>query len=95
MGRPMGFMIKEGVVFCAIVGKIVGTRSPEKPELALCFTEAEPVVLHVYGFDFTLDDGVISNHNCGGFITLDGRFGLRPTHIDKSLKNPDHFFWRR
>ena len=63
MGRPMGFMIKGGVIFGAIIGKIIGIRSPKEPELALSFTATEPVVLHVYGFGLTLDDGVISNTN--------------------------------
>ena len=53
---------------------------------------AEPVVLHVHGFGFALDDGVISNPNCGGVITLDGVFELRPTHLDKVLTKLDYVF---
>ena len=48
--------------------------------------------MHVHGFGFALNDGVISHPNCGGVITLDGIFGLRPTHLDKGLKNLDHGF---
>ena len=58
----------------------------------MSFTAADPGILHVYGFGFALDDGVVSNPNCGGFIKLDGRFGLRPTYLDKGLKNMDHGF---
>ena len=43
-------------------------------------------------FGFVLDDGVISKSICGGVITLDGRFGLRPTHIDKGMTKMDHGF---
>ena len=80
------------MVFCAIIGKIVGTRSPKEPELTRSFAAAEPVVLHVHGFGFALDDSVLSNLNCGGVITLDGRFGLRTTHLDKGLTKLDHGF---
>ena len=52
----------------------------------------EPVVLHVHGFGFTLDDGVIINPNCGGVIKLDGRFGMRPTHINRGLTKLDYGF---
>ena len=51
----MGFMIKGGVIFCATIGKIVGTRSPKNPELTLIFTAAEQVVVHVHGFGFELE----------------------------------------
>ena len=92
MGRPMGIMIKGGVIFGAIIGNIVSTRIPKEPELALSFAAGEPVVLHVHGFGLTLDDGVISNTNYSGVITLDGRFGMGPTHIDKVLTKLDHGF---
>ena len=92
MGRTMGLVIKGGGDFCAIIGKIVGTRSPPKPELTLSFMAAEPVVLHVHGFGFELDDGVISNPRCGGVITLDGIFVLRPNHLHKGMTKLDHGF---
>ena len=92
MGRSMGLMIKGGGIFCAIIGKMLGTRNPKKTELPLSFMAAEPVVLRVHGFGFALDDGVISNPNCGGVITLDGVFELRPTHLDKVLTKLDYVF---
>ena len=70
----------------------MGTRIPKKPELTLSFTAEEPVVLHVHSFGFVLDDGVIINPNCGGVITLDGIFGMRPTHLYTGLTNLDHGF---
>ena len=79
-------------VFCSTIGKIVGTRIPKEPELKLSFTAAEPVVLHVHGFGFALDYVVISNTNCSGVIKLDGRFGLRPTYINKGMTKLDHGF---
>ena len=92
MGRPMGLMIKGGGDFCAIIGKIVGTRSPKERELTLSFTAAEPVVLHVHGFGFALDDGAVSNTNCGEVITLYGRLGLSSNHLNKGLTKLDHGF---
>ena len=59
---------------------------------SLSFVAAEPVVLHVDGFGFVLDDGVIYKSNCGGVITLDGRFGIRTTHLDKGMTKLDHGF---
>ena len=56
------------------------------------FAAAEPVVLYVYGFGLTLDESVISNNNCSGVITLDGRFGMSPTHLNKGLTKLDHGF---
>ena len=92
MGRHMGLMIKGGVIFCAIIGNIVGTRSAKEPELALSFTAAESVVLHVHCFGFELYDCVIGNPNCSVVITLYGRFRLRPTYIYKGLTKLDHVF---
>ena len=80
------------MIFCAIIGKIVGTRRPKEPELTLSFTVAEPVVLHVNGFGFSLDDGFIRKPNCGGVIKMDRRFEMRPTHLDKGLTELDHGF---
>ena len=92
MGRPMGFMIEGGVIFCAIIGNIVGTRIQKEPESTLRFMVAEPVILHVHGFGFALDDVVSSNNNYSGVIIMDSTFGLRPTHIDKVLTKLDHGF---
>ena len=81
-----------GAIVCAILGMIVGTRIPKKTELSLRLMAAEPVVLHVDGFGFVLYDGVIRKSNCGGVITLYGRFGMRPTHLDKGMTKLDHGF---
>ena len=48
--------------------------------------------MHVHGFGTTLDDGVLSNTNCSGVITIYGIFGLGPTHIDKGLTKLHHGF---
>ena len=80
------------MIFFYIIGKVVGTRSPKTLELILSFMAVEPVVLHVDGFGFVLDDGVISKSNCGGIITLNGIFCLRPTHIDKGMTKLDRGF---
>ena len=66
-----------------------GNQDPKKPEIYLSFTASEPVVLHVNGFGFSLDVGVIINPNCGEVITLDGIFETRPTHLNKGIMNLD------
>ena len=88
----MGFMVKRGVIFGAVIGKIVRARSPKETEFTLSFAAVEPVVLRVHGFGITLDDGFIRNTNHSGVIALDGRSGLRPTHLNKVLTNLDHGF---
>ena len=50
MRNPMGFMIKGGMIFCDVVGKIVRSRNPKEQELTLSFASAEPVVLHLHIF---------------------------------------------
>ena len=49
--------------FGDIVGNIIGTRILKEPKLELSFAAAEPVVLHVRGFGFTFDYGVVINTN--------------------------------
>ena len=58
----------------------------------MSFTAAKTVVLHVDGFGFAMDDGVIRNPKCGGVFTLDDRFGVSPTYLDKGQTKLDHGF---
>ena len=79
-----------GLVFCAVIGKIVRARSPKETELILSFAAAEPVVLHVHGFCLALNDGVVRFTHGSGVIALDGAFGLRPTHFDEGILKWNH-----
>ena len=78
----MSFMVKRGVLFGAVIGKIVRARNPKETELTLSFAAAEPVVLHVHGFGLVLNDGVVSYTHGSRFIALGGGFRLRPNHFD-------------
>ena len=86
----MGFMVKRGVVFGAVIGKIVRARSPKEAELTLSFMSAEPVVLHVHGFCLLLNDVVGRYTHASGVIVLDGGFGLRPTHFNDGISKWKH-----
>ena len=91
-GKAYGTREKGGGDFLCHNRKNCGHQEPKKLELSLSFTAEQPVELHVHGFCFALDDVVIRKPNCGGVITLNGRFGLRPTHLDKGLTSLDHGF---
>ena len=71
-----GLVMFGGVMFCEVVGKIVGGQFPQKFELFLCFAIAEPPVTHIHGFgsalfnsvvDETKGSGVVENY-CGGCL---------------------------
>ena len=83
-------MVKGGVVFCAVVGKIVRARIPKKAEFTLSFPEAEPVVLNIHGFCLALNYGVVRYTHGSGVISLDGGFRLRPTHFDEGILKWNH-----
>ena len=86
----MGFMVKRGIIFGAIIGKIVRARSPKETESTLSFVASEPVVLHVNGFCLALNDGVVSYTHSSRVIALDGVFRLRPTHYDEGIPKCNH-----
>ena len=88
----MGFLVKRGVIFGTVIGKIFRYRSPKETRLALRFAAAELVVFQVHGFGLALNDGVISNTHGSRVIALDGRFMLRPTHFDEGIPKRDHGF---
>ena len=87
---PMGFMVKGGVIFCAIVCNIFRSRIPKELELTLIFAAAETVVLHVHGFCLALNDGVVRYTHSSGVIALDGGFRLRSTHFDEGIPKWNH-----
>ena len=86
----MGFMVKRGVIFGAVVGNIVRARILKEAELTLSFAAAEPVVLYVNGFCLVLNDGVVRYTHGSRVITLDGGFRLRPTHFNEGIQKCNH-----
>ena len=83
-------MVKRGVIFGAVVGKIVRARIPKEAELILSFAAEEPVVLHVHGFCLALNGCVVRYTHGSGVIALDGGFRLRPTHFDEGIPKWNH-----
>ena len=64
-------------------------------ELALGFSAAEPVEVHVHGFCFAGDDGLVGHADCCGVVTPDGSWGLGPFHFGEGLTERDHVFGYR
>ena len=88
----MGFMVKGGMIVCAVVGFFFRARSPKEAELNLRFAAAEPVVLHVHGFCLALNDGVARYTHGSGVIALDGGFRLQPTNFYEGITKWNHGF---
>ena len=92
MIMPMGFMVKEWMIFCAVVGKIVRARSLKEAGLTLSFAAEEPVLLNIHGFYLVLNAGVVRYTHGSGVITLDGGFRLPSTHFGKAITKWNHGF---
>ena len=86
----MGFMVNRGMIFGAVISKVVRARTPKETELTLSFAAAEPVVLHAHGFCFALNDGVVSYTHGSRVITMDGGFRLWSTHFDEGISKRNH-----
>ena len=50
VGRSVGQVVDGGVALGAVVGEVEFAGGPEESELALGFSAAEPVEVHVHGF---------------------------------------------
>ena len=48
--------------------------------------------MHVNGLHFFVYDGFVGNARGCGVVSLDGRLGLRPAHLNEGLAEGDHFF---
>ena len=81
-----------GVTLGAVVGEVEFAGGPEKSELALGFSAAEPVEFHVHGFCFARDAGFFGHADCCGVVALDGSWGMGPSHFGEGLTERDHFF---
>ena len=71
MCRALGFMVDVSVGLGGVVGKIGGTRSPVEAKLSLGFSAAESPKVHVHGFHFFSDDGLVGNTQDSGVVCLD------------------------
>ena len=68
-------------MFCAVISPVQVATFPVVPELALCFSESEPVEATVHCLQIFWDDGVIY-HSCSGVIVcLEGGFWLWPLNF--------------
>ena len=82
------------MVLCAVVTKVVRTRFPEVPKLALCIPALQPVELHVHLLCLVGGDFFIGYSNVIRVFSMDRWLGLRPTHFYRCLVERHHFFSR-
>ena len=87
----MGQVLDGGVALGAVVGEVEFAGGPEELELALGFSAAEPVEVHVDIFCFARDDGFVDHADYCGVVALDGSGGLRSSHFSEGLMERDHF----
>ena len=85
VGRSVGQVVDGRMALGAVVGKVELAGGPEETELALGFSAAEPVEVHVHGFCFARNDGFVGHADRCGFVTLDGSGGLGPSHFGEGL----------
>ena len=85
-------MVDGRVALGAVGGEVELAGGPEESELALGFSAAEPVEVHVHGFRFARNDGLVGHTDRCGVVTLDGSGGLRPSHLGEGLTEGDHLF---
>ena len=67
----LGDVIDWRIVLCDIVTKVVGTRRPEVPKLALCISTSRPVELHVHLLFLAGDNCYICYSNGSRVVALD------------------------
>ena len=69
------------MVLGEVIGIVFEASAPVDEEITLGDAVFDPVEAHVDGFGAALFDGIIGNTGGAGIICLDGRGGLRVTHI--------------
>ena len=85
VGSAHEAMVFGRMVFCEVIGKIVGTFLPVDSELALANAVADPVKTHVDGFGAALFHCVVDDAFGAGVVGLDGSGALGPAHFDECV----------
>lgn len=71
------------VMFCEVVGAILGRWFPLEMEICVCLLILQPIVPHVDGFGASLLDGLVSETNRGSIVQCYRCGGLRIPHFFK------------
>ena len=50
--------------------------------------------MHIHHFASVRDNGIVNNTRSCGVVSLDGAFGLGPSHIDEGLAVGNHLMGR-
>ena len=84
-------MVARGVMLGAVIPPVVTSWGPIETELAPDHAATEPVEAKVHGLDFAGDDGIVDYARRRGVVCLQGRRGLRPSHLGEGLAHRHHF----
>ena len=67
------------VAWCSVVAEVfLGVAASEPPEA------------HVHGFEHLVHHGLVGDACGSGVVSLNGRGGLRPAHLDESVTEEYH-----
>ncbi len=87
----MGFVVGVRVVFCMVVGPVLGDPIPVITKLILGCSEMEPPILHVDHLGPAGDNSFIGNSRGCRVIHLYRTFWLGTTHGNEGLAVGNHF----
>jgi hypothetical protein len=65
-------MVRDWVMLCKIISKIVAAFRPTDNKLALTNAITDPIVTHVHGFSTAFFDSLIGNATGRAVVSLDG-----------------------
>ncbi len=90
MSVSVGFMVGIRVVFCVVVGPILGSSIPIVSKLILQCAAMEPLEAHIHHLAPAWNNSIINNSGRCGVVRLDRTFGLGPAHVDEGLVVGNH-----
>ncbi len=61
MSAAVGFMVGAQVVFCVVIGPILGSSIPVVAKLVLRGTATEPAEAHIHHFALVGDNSIVGN----------------------------------
>jgi hypothetical protein len=83
-------MVGIWVVFCVVVGLVLGSSIPIVSKLILRCSAPEPPEAHIHHLAPARNNSIINNSGSCGVVRLDRTFGLGPAHVDEGLVVGNH-----
>ncbi len=90
MRVPVGFTIGVWVVFCVVVGPVLGSSIPVVAKLVLRCMATEPPEAHIHHLAPAWDNSIVNDSQGCWVVCLDRAFGLGPPHVDEGLAVGNH-----